>query len=365
MIKTDKITFSSNSIRLSGYEWLIAGIICSVIFFLGPAIWVQLEHFSPKADYRLQPRLSNDYWLYKNYCRWACSKYETLVIGDSVVHGPHVSPDETLSHYLNEIAGRNQFANMGIDGVHPVALAGLLKYYGRDITDKNIILYLNTLWFSSSKLDLNIDKEFNFYHPRLAPQFIPKIPCYKASYSKRISAIAERYLPFFSWSSHLRIAYFDNMNIPAWTMEHPYENPLKAVALEFTASENNIVQRTKKNLTKEDFQWVEPATSLQWRFFRQTIELLKSRNNTVFVLVGPFNEHIVQDKSRIVYQKMKSEIELWLRQNNVPYYAPPVLPSDLYYDVSHPTSQGYAMLAGQLFKNQSFKTIILKKEPQP
>jgi hypothetical protein len=364
--KTDKVPFSSNNIRLSGYEWLIVGIICSVLFFLVPVLWERLEHFDPEADYRLPSELSNDYWLFKNYCRQVCSRYESLLIGDSVIQGSHVSKEETLSHYLNEIAGRDRFANMGVDGAHPVALAGLLKYYGRDISDKNVILYLNTLWMSSKKLDLNTEKEFHFYHPRLAPQFLPNIPCYKDSYSNKISAVVERYMPFFNFSTHLRIAYFDNMNMPTWTIEHPYENPLRTVMLELRASEKNqkeLVPRKQNSEIKEDFQWVEPGMSLQWRFFRQAIELLKARNNTVFVLVGPFNEHIMEDESRTVYQKMKSEIELWLRQKNIAYYAPPTLPSDFYYDASHPSSQGYAILAKQLFENRSFKSSILKVEP--
>jgi uncharacterized lipoprotein YddW (UPF0748 family) len=105
---------------------------------------------------------------------------------------------------------------------------------------------------------------------------------------------------------------------------------------------------------------VEPAQSLQWRFFRQTIDLLKARKNTVFVVVGPFNEHMLKPESYKTYQKMKSEIETWLRQNNVAYCVPQVLPSELYRDASHPLGQGYAMLARQLFENQSFKSTILK-----
>ena len=56
---------------------------------------------------------------------------------------------------------------------------------------------------------------------------------------------------------------------------------------------------------------------------------------------------------------MKSEIEVWLQQNNVPYYMPPVLPERFYRDASHPLSEGYDMLAKQLFENQSFKSSIL------
>ena len=56
---------------------------------------------------------------------------------------------------------------------------------------------------------------------------------------------------------------------------------------------------------------------------------------------------------------MKIEIEEWLQKNKVAYFIPPVLPSELYRDASHPLGQGYAMLAQQLFENQSFKSTIL------
>ena len=358
-----KAPFSSNNIRLSGCEWVIVGIVCSALFYLGPILWERFEKFEPEPAYRLPYNLSSDYWLYKRYCRWACSRHETLIIGDSVVWGHYVSKEHTLSQYLNQKAGQNQFANMGVDGFHPAALAGLLRYYGRDISGKNVIIHLNPLWMSSKKHDLQIDKEFHFNHPKLVSQFIPKIPCYKDSYSRRISAAVERYMPFLSWTSHLKIAYFDNMDLPAWTMDNPYKNPLGAVTLELPASEKYDQQEhvswTEKGIAKEDFQWVELTTSLQWSFFRQTIDLLKARNNTVFVLVGPFNEHMLDTESHNAYRKIKNEIEIWLRQNNVAYYIPPALPSELYRDASHPLAEGYAILAGQLFENQSFKSSIL------
>ena len=358
-----KIPFSSNNIRLSGRECIIVAIVCSAILCLGPVLWGRLEKFDPGVNYRLPYTLGNDYWLYGRYCRWACSKYETLVVGDSVVWGHYVSGDDTLSHYLNQNAGRDRFANLGVDGFHPGALGGLLRYYGRNISGKNVIVHLNPLWMSSAKHDLQTDKEFHFNHPKLVPQFFPKIPCYKDSFSKRISAVVERYVPFFGWTSHLRIVYFENMDLPTWTMEYPYDNPLGAVTLELATSENDNLEEhvswEDKGIAQQDFQWVEPETSLQWCFFRQTIELLKTRRNAVFVVVGPFNEHMLEPDSYETYRKMKREIEMWLRQNNVAYYVPPVLPSELYRDASHPLGQGYAMLAKQLFENQSFKSTIL------
>jgi len=344
-------------VRLSPSEWLIVAIIFSAVFCFAPILWERVEKFEPSPDYRLPYDLSSDYWLYERYCRWACSKYDTLVVGDSVVWGHFVPVDNTLSHHLNNLAGRPRFANLGADGTHPAALEGLLKYYATDISNKNVILHLNPLWMTSPKHDLQTEKEHHFNHPKLVPQFTPTIPCYKASFPTRISTVANRRLRFFNFSSHLYITYFQSMDVPAWTLEHPYENPLSSVTFHLPTSDN--YERPGRGLGQTTLQWVELDTSLQWFFFRRSVELLRRRNNRIFVLVGPFNEHMLKSKSVDTYRKMKSEIEAWLQRNNVPYYMPGVLPRHLYVDASHPFSDGYAALAKQLFQNESFRSGIL------
>ena len=367
--KKSEVVFSSNSVRISGCEWIFVGIVAMTLFCFMPALWELVERFEPAPDFRFPYELSNDYWLYSRYCRWATSKYETLVIGDSVIWGHFVSKYDTLSDYLNKLASRDQFANLGVDGIHPVALAGLLKYYGHDISNKKVVLHFNPLWMSSKKYDLQTEKEFRFNHPRLVPQFIPNIPCYKDPYSKRISAEVERYVPFLSWTSHLKITYFENMDLPMWTLEHPYENPASAVTLELSTSSNDSqsehISWTEKGTAKMDFQWVEFESSLQWKFFQKSVELLNERGNSVFILVGPFNEHMLKGESIEIYRNMKSKIEDWLQQNNIAYYMPPTLSSELYVDASHPMSEGYAMLAKQLFENESFRTSILAPSLKP
>jgi hypothetical protein len=358
-----EVAFSSNCVRLSGYELIFVIIVVAFLFCFGPGLWERVEKFEPEPDFRLPYELSNDYWLYNRYCRKAISKYDTLVIGDSVVWGHYVSQDNTLSHYLNQMTQRDQFANLGVDGIHPVALSGLLKYYGRDITGRKIVLHFNPLWMSSSKQDLQSTKEFSFNHPKLAPQFFPKIPCYREPFSGRFSIVTQRYVPFLNWTSHLKVTYFENMDIPAWTLEHPYKNPAGAVTLELptlvNSKQNEYVSWIEKGTTKKDFPWVKLETSLQWKFFRKSVELLKKRGNNVFVLIGPFNEHMLKGESIEIYRQMKSEIALWLQQNNIAYYMAPALPSELYADASHPLDKGYAMIAKQLLENGSFISGIL------
>ena len=360
------VPLGSNGIRLSGWDWIVVAVICLASFYFGPALWGRLGELKSEPDYRLPYKLGGDYWLYSRLCRQACSRYETVVVGDSVVWGHYVPRDRTLSHYLNENAGRDQFANLGVDGVHPAALGGLLRYYGRDIANKNVILHLNPLWMSNKKQDLQTEKEYRFDHPKLVPQFSPKIPCYKDSWSERISIAAGRHVAFLGWTSHLRTAYFENMDLPTWTMEHPYENPLEAVTGELPAAGEDNPQDdrswTERRKAMWDFQWVELDTSLQWNLFRRTVQLLRSRKNTVFVLVGPFNEHMFKGESSDMYSKMKGGIQSWLRKNDIPYHMPEALPSELYSDASHPLAEGYAILARQLFENQSFRSYILYEQ---
>ncbi|UCC97353.1 MAG: SGNH/GDSL hydrolase family protein [Phycisphaerales bacterium] len=361
-----EVPFSSNSIQLKRLDWIVVGIICAVFFLTTPGLWARFEKFTPGTNYRLPYRLSSDYGLYSRYCRQACSQYDTLVVGDSVIWGHYVSADNTLSHYLNQCVDSDRFANMGVDGIHPAALSGLLRYYGRDIMGKNVILQLNPLWMSSAKHDLQTSKEFRFNHPKLVPQFIPHIPCYKEKSPKRISIAVQRWSSFFTWISHLKIAYFDNMDLPTWTMEHPYENPMRTVATGLPDPADDTIEKAgswkQRGMGRQDFQWVELQTSLQWQLFRRAIDLLKARQNTVFVLVGPFNEHMFSEQSRTTYRQMKEEIQTWLRTNEVAHYMPEALPSELYHDASHPSAEGYAMLAKQLFADESFRSALLRTD---
>jgi len=356
----DNVQFSSNAVRLSPREWLVAIGLIAVVFIFTPVVWKRIEPLEVEPDHRLPFSLSSDYWTYSRYARDVGMQDRTLVIGDSVVWGHYVAPDRTLSAHLNALAGERRFANLGVDGIHPVALEGLVRYYGRAITDKRVILHGNLLWMSSKKHDLQTKKEFTFQHPRLAPQFHPSIPCYREGVAGRLAIAIGRPLPFANWSQHLRSAYFEGKDLPTWTLDHPYENPLGAITLrlpspdEPPAPEPVAESWTRKQIPMFNPQWVDLDTSLQWRAFRRTVEILQRRGNTVFVIVGPFNEHMLKPESLVIYRKRKREVAGWLRERGVAHFLPSPLPSDLYADASHPLAEGYAMLAKHVLENDAF-----------
>src|SRR5438128_1623889 len=101
MVMTDRIAFS-NSVRLSGAQWLGLAAVATAFVLVAPWAWTRFETFTPEPDYRIPHELSEDYWLFERYAALAVEEYDVVILGDSVVWGEYVLPDETLSHYLNE-----------------------------------------------------------------------------------------------------------------------------------------------------------------------------------------------------------------------------------------------------------------------
>ena len=213
---------------------------------------------------------------------------------------------------------------------------------------------------SSRRADLQDDRTDEINHPRLVPQFAPSIPAYKAEISPRLGTLVERWLPFGVWTTHLQLAYYDRVDITAWTLEHPYNNPLTPLTRGLPPAENSrrhIVRPWHESgIAKQDYQWIALDSSLQWRAFRGVVELLQQRGNRVFVLVGPFNEHLLVPASLARYQQVKASIADWLRKKRIPHAVPQSLASDLYGDASHPLAKGYEELARQLVKEPYFRS---------
>jgi len=343
----------SNGIRLSIRQWIGLAVFGVVFVVAAPSVWERIETFSVEPDYRIPHDLSNDYWLYARYARVAGEQGDAVVIGDSVVWGEYVTPEATLSHYLNQHLAGKRFANLGLGGAHQLALTGLVTHYASAVKDTTVVLQCNPLWMSSARRDLRDDSAEEFNHPRLIPRFSPRVPRYREEISGRLSVLVEQRFPFNQWTNHLQQVYYDRSPIPAWTIAHPYDNPVQPLTRGLPALDRQ--RRTeelpwyKTGNAKVDFAWFEQRDqSLQLQAFKEVAEVLKRRGNRVFVLVGPLNEHMLADESLKRYQKVKTWIKDWLEEQQIAYVIPPPLASEQYGDMSHPLAAGYEALARQL-----------------
>ncbi|MEQ2006644.1 MAG: hypothetical protein ABMA26_07595 [Limisphaerales bacterium] len=365
-----------NELRLTGRQWLLVGGIVLAFMLLAPRVWQAAERFDTGPDYRLPYALSKDYWLYERRLGELPAK-SAVVIGDSVVWGEYVLPDGTLSHFLNQAAGsRDAFANAGVNGLFPLALEGLVEHYGGALRNRKVILHCNLLWMSSPKADLSTKKEERFNHSRLVPQFSPRIPCYRADASERLGVVMERNFPVMSWVNHLQCVSFNQKSIPDWTLEqsdgeppgrpNTYKNPLAQLTLDVPAApvidpeRGPASPRHKPWSTTGDgttrFEWVTLDSSLQWAAFQRLTQLLRARGNDVLVVVGPFNEHLMAEDNRAAYRQLRNGAAAWLKGNQIPAIVPEPLASPLYADASHPLTEGYRALAGQLHRDAAFES---------
>ena len=333
-----------NEMRLNGRQCALALGFILLAVFLTPRVWKSIERFDTGPDYRIPYDLSKDYWLYQRRLEDKINPRSIVMLGDSVVWGEYVLPDGTWSHFLNEQSGQaDKFVNAGVNGLFPLALEGLVDYYGRALRNRRVILHCNLLWLSSPKADLQTDKEEKFNHSRLVPQFFPRIPCYKADANERLSAIVERGFRFSAWVDHLQDAYFGERSIPNWTLEddgsdpprypNSYKDPLAQITFHVPSAPRDDPQRGPKSPRHKpwsesggvtQFEWVDLDTSLQWSAFRRLVRILRERGNDVFVILGPFNEYIVAEESRAPYRKLRDGVTAWLTENKVPHLVPEI-----------------------------------------
>ena len=364
-----------NTLRLGGRQWLLALGLILVVLSLTPRVWRRIERFDTGPDYRIPYSLSKDYWLFQRRLEDKLAARDIVLLGDSVVWGEYVLPDGTWSHFLNAQGGPGTtYVNGGVNGLFPLALEGLVDDYGRALRHRKVILHCNLLWLSSPKADLQTDKEETFNHSRLVPQFRPRIPCYQADVNERLEALVERNVNFVGWVSHLQNAYFGQKSLLKWTLAddggdparypNSYRSPLSQITFQVPAAPRDDPQRGPTSPrhkpwtdsgSPSSFEWVALDTSLQWAAFRHVVQTLRERGNDVFVIVGPFNEHMLAEPSQAPYRQLRHGVIAWLGENKLPHLAPEALPSALYADASHPLTDGYALLARETLASEAFQ----------
>lgn len=355
--------FSSNTFRLNFKELAIAGTIIIIgILFMLPFVWSKVEKISTGDEFRISYDSRDDYWVYKQWAEKAAKNYPVIFLGDSVVWGMYVDNSNTLPSKINRKLNNPVVANLAIDGLHSVALEGLLKYYGGAIKNKTVILHYNPLWMNSRKYDLSDEEEMQVHHPRLIPQFSPKYKCYTESFSGRLNICRERLIPFYSLLNHVRLAFFKNEELSQWMIDNPYKNPLSEFSMTVDPGEkqkkNSSESWKQQGISAQDWAWVTLDKSYQWVAFTNVVKLLRDRGNRVYVMVGPINPYMLTPASLDKFRKVQQDICSWLKEHKVEYLLVPDLPSEMYADASHPLDKGYDLIADTLLLSPIFTSYI-------
>jgi hypothetical protein len=332
-----------------------------------PYIFPLTDTASFTGNYRIPYSMGENYFLYNRYSKEIAKEKTIPVIGDSVIWGHYTDKDNTLSANLNRLNAKIKFSNMGMDGIHPAAMSGLMDIYTAKFRNRKIIVGINLLWMSSPRHDLSgpVNNEIN--HKPLLPQFHPEIPSYKPSFEEKITALISRSIPIFSWIDHVRLTRFAGKSFYIWTMENPHENIMEYFShIEDVSKVPDGMQPDK--MQEQNIEWITAEKSLQWKFMMGTLLALKKNGNEVAAVITPFNTYMMTEESRKKYFSILAEMEWILRENGITPVIPPVLPKIYFADSSHPTAGGYKLIAEDLMKNREFvefiKPVISKKQQQ-
>ena len=221
---------------------------------------------------------------------------------------------------------------------------------------------------------MQLDKEKTLNHPGLIPQFMPTISCYRADIDLRLGRALERRLEPFSWVRHLQQAYFEQESLPEWTLadngNHPpsYPNTYRLLpgvegvnlSAEAVSPDRGLASERHKpwlvnQSGKVNMEWVTLESSRQWRAFCRLDKRLQGRGNELLVVVGPLNEHMMNDSTREKHRSFRSTAVVWLEGEEIRFVVPEILPSEEFADASHPLTEGYERLAKRLAKESVFR----------
>jgi hypothetical protein len=342
------------AINLSLREWLVVIFLATGMAAVMPSIPFRPRTPLVDRDYRIPYALSTRYDLYRRFTNLSATQFPTILVGDSVVWGQTSHREGTLAHYLNELTKQRRYINAGLDGMHPIALAQLLEHHAPAIQKKDVILHCNPLWLMVTSHDQKGAADALLNRPGLVPRLAAGA---NAKIQERLEAAVARLYhgsPFDSWGERLAETRMDFL---AWSLDHPYESPLRAISSGLPPSEDistvRMVPWDGSEKAKLDARWPDLEKHGQWQAFERVIDLLEARQNRVMVLLGPMNEHMMSAPMRDGYLALKRKIQEKIESRGILCFAAPPLQSDRYTDICHPLAAGYEELARELLRSQS------------
>jgi len=342
------------AINLSLREWLVVILLVHALAALMPMIPFRPRTPVVDRDYRIPYALSNRYDLYRRFTTLSAAQFPTILVGDSVVWGQTSPRDGTLAHHLNELTKQRRYANAGLDGMHPIALAELIEHHAPAIQKKDVVLQFNPLWLMVTSPNQKLTADPLQNRPGLVPRLAVGA---NGTIQERLEGAVARLFhgsALDRWTDRLTESRMDFL---AWSLDHPYESPLEAISSGLPPSEDSFTVRmlpwSGSEKAKLNAHWPELEKHGQWQAFLRVIDLLQARQNRVLVLLGPMNEHMMSAPMRDEYLALKRKIQEKIEARQVLCFAASPLQSDHYTDICHPLGVGYEELAHELLRSQS------------
>jgi hypothetical protein len=354
MNQDQTVEFERPALDLTLREWLVVGLLVTLLLAAAPQIPFRGRAPLVERDYRIPYALSNRYELYRRYTTLSTAQFPTLLIGDSVVWGQCARRHDTLAHHLNDLVKQPRFANAGLDGMHPLALAELLEYHAPAVANTRVILQFDPLWLMQEGPSSPHSRGVLYNRPDL----IPRLAAHFEGPFREAASLSWSHLmknsPLKEWGERLADTRVDFL---AWSLDHPYESPLRAISAALPPSEDSHPQRLvawdQRPVSLVVTRFDPLDLDIQWIAFLRVVSLLEGRGNEVLVLLGPMNEHMMAPETLRAYLKLKAEMSESLRAKGVRFFVPSVLPSHHYGDICHPLGPGYAELARELLQKES------------
>ncbi|MDZ4199508.1 MAG: hypothetical protein U1E27_09515 [Kiritimatiellia bacterium] len=367
MTSNDSSHNATRSAKTPLPEFACPCILSSRLWIMTLALWMGLSLAipfayrarvpAPQVGARAPFAASDDYWTFRE--RAAAARGSIAFLGDSVIWGQYVSDSHTLVAALQNLAPETPFVNLGVNGLHPAALRGLLRYHGRELAGQKVVVFCNLLWMSSPRHDLTLEEPATFNHPDLIPQAFPRVSCYDARPDERISRILTRHTRPLLWARHVRIRYLGNQDLFRWTLENPFAWPSFRVPEEPELAPGvRAVPWSQGGMRPGPMQFVAPEDSFQWAAFLDSLDLLKERGCETLVVMLPFNEHMLTEPGWTRYREFHAHAMETVRKRNLPVVALSVLESELFADASHPMAEGYRRMARELLETPEFRAMI-------
>jgi len=354
MTRTPASEFERAALELSLREWLLVALLVTLLLAIAPDIPFRSRAPIVERDYRIPYALSTRYDLYRRYTTLAAAQFPTLLVGDSVVWGQCARRNDTLAHHLNELVQQPRFANTGLDGMHPVALAELLEYHAPAISNTRVILQFDPLWLMQEGPSSPYSRSVLYNRPNL----IPRLAAHFTGPFKEAASLSWSHFmkdsPLKGFGEQLADVRVDFL---AWSLDHPYESPLQAISSALPPSEDSHHQRLiawdQQRSTRIVTRFDSLPDDAQWNAFLRIITLLQSRGNEILVLLGPMNEHMMTPETLEAYLRLKAGMSDQLHTRGIRFFVPSLLPSAHYADICHPLGVGYAELARELLQKES------------